>query len=105
VPAPSRQYPRRQIARRKSHDASLNDAAERRGQRASRRHFFRRLRDRCALFAPRLAAPAEIQIDGVGFSPMMLDPRFRREKRMKAAEWDGERGAGIGVDSRTLPMQ
>jgi hypothetical protein len=35
----------------------------------------------------------------------MLYPRFRREKRMKAVEWNGERGAGIGVDSRALPMQ
>jgi hypothetical protein len=35
----------------------------------------------------------------------MLDLRFRREKRMKAVECDDERGAGIGVDSRTLPMQ
>ena len=65
--------------------------------------------DGCAIAARCLLrawlAPAEIQIDGAGFRPMMLDPRFRREKRMKAVEWDGERGAGIGVDSRTLPMQ
>jgi hypothetical protein len=35
----------------------------------------------------------------------MFYPRFRSEKRMKAVEWNGERGAGIGVDSRALPMQ
>jgi hypothetical protein len=34
-----------------------------------------------------------------------LDPRFRREQWMKAVECDGERGAGIGVDSPVLPMQ
>jgi hypothetical protein len=47
------------------------------------------------LFAPRFAAPAGIRIDGARFRPV-LDPRFRHEKRMKAVEWDDERGAGIG---------
>jgi hypothetical protein len=41
---------------------------------------------------------------GGPFRPVMLDPRFGPEELMKAVECDGERGAGIGVDSAVLEM-